>query len=117
MLQVEKVTYSLDPHDILSDKHPADDYLNPGYKIRIDNAYKDFAYSFQARIDTSGRIHFLRFLTPIKEITPEFLEPKTRVVNGIIDVYLQSLLDIKPGSTLGFAHASIVKLNVVGIKN
>lgn len=109
-VHVEKVKVSPDP---LNGVSPSDAYLLPEYDITVNKAYKDFNYSISVIVDVSGRIHFRRFLT---FIMPEFEESKTRVVKGIIEGYLKPYLEITPGNTLGFYHASSVRLNLKGRK-
>jgi hypothetical protein len=58
-------------------------------------------------------MHFKEFLVAVE---PEFLESKTKVAKGIIDVYLRNTLSIKPGSTLGFPHTSLINLHIIGRK-
>jgi hypothetical protein len=98
--------------DKLNGKTEAYDYLYPNYHVLIPNAYKDFAYEFNVLVDEKGKLHLGKFFTNL----PEYREVRKKVLAGIIDVYLQNLLKIKPGSTLGMAHASEITVNVVGRK-
>lgn len=109
--RVEKIKASLDPY--LGHVNRSEEYLYPEYRINIDKAYKDFQYSFSVLVDHQGKMHFKDFLVAVE---PEFLESKTRVAQGIIDVYLKNTLTIKPGSTLGFPHTSLINLHVIGKK-
>ncbi len=111
IIKVEKLKPVMDPY--LGHISRSEEYLHPEYKVLIDKAYQDFQYSFSAVVDHRGKIHFKQFLVAVM---PEFLENKTRVVKGIIDVYLQNLLEIKPGNTLGFPHSSVINLHVIGKK-
>lgn len=109
ILKVEKVKPSADPY--LGYISRSEEYLYPEYKIQIDKAYQDFRYSFQVIVDHNGKMIFKDFLVGVM---PEFLETKTKVVKGIIDVYLKNLVEVTPGSTLGYPHASVISLNVIG---
>jgi hypothetical protein len=110
-LILTRVEPSKDP---LDNATKYDEYYHPEYKILINNAYKDFNYYFNAIIDQHGKIWFKESL--YVNIMPEFKESNERVTKGIIDVYLQRLLDITPGTTLGFVHPSTVTFMVVGKK-
>ena len=79
----------------------------------IPNAYKDFAYEFNVLVDATGKLHLGKFFTNL----PEYREVRKKVLAGIVDVYFQNLLKIKPGSTLGIPHASEITVNVVGRKS
>lgn len=112
ILKVEKVSASADPY--LGYISRSEEYLYPEYKIHIDKAYQDFQYSFQVIVDHNGKMIFKDFLVGVM---PEFLESKTKVVKGIIDVYLKNLIDVTPGSTLGYPHSSVINLHVRGDRN
>ncbi|MEJ7556981.1 MAG: hypothetical protein WKF66_01655 [Pedobacter sp.] len=88
------------------------DYLFPKYRLEISNAYQDFAYELSAVVDDKGRIH----MTQLYFIQAEFLESKKKAVQGILDVYVRNLFKVRPGSTLGMAHSSEIKLILVGKK-
>lgn len=88
------------------------DYLFPEYRIKIEKAYQDFGYSFTAVVDKNGKI----YLNSFRDDMPEYHEQRKKVLEGIIDVYLQNLLIVKPGSTLGIPHSSEITLNVSGKK-
>ena len=109
--RVEKLKATLDPY--LGHINRSEEYLYPEYRINIDKAYQDFQYSFSVTVDHTGKMHFKQFLVAVE---PEFMETKTRVVNGIIDVYLRNLLEVSPGNTLGFPHSSVINLHVIGRK-
>ena len=106
---VEKIKPSLDPY--LGHVSRSEEYLYPEYRINIDKAYQDFQYSFSVIVDHTGKMHFKQFLVAVM---PEFVETKTRVAKGIIDVYLRNLLVVTPGNTLGFPHSSVINLHVIG---
>lgn len=86
-------------------------YLYPEYDIVIKKAYKNFYYPFSVLVDGSGNVHLGKFVT-----SDEFVESRKRVLEGIIDVYLKNLLTIKPGTTLGIPHTSLIMLRVRGIE-
>lgn len=109
--RVEKIMPGLDPY--LGHVNRSEEYLYPEYRINIDKAYQDFRYSFSVIVDHNGKMHFKQFLVSVE---PEFLETKTKVAKGIIDVYLKNILDITPGNTLGFPHSSLINLHVIGRK-
>ncbi len=93
----------------IMDPSRAEEYLNPEYSISIDGAYKDFTHSFTVVVDEKGKMHLGRFA-----VSEEFVESRTRVLKGIIDVYLHKYLTIIPGKTLGIPHASEIKIYLKG---
>lgn len=109
MISLELIS-SVDP---LLGRTKAYDYLYPRYKIVINRAYKDFAYEFNVIADEKGKLRLSYFYTNL----PEFYEVRKKVLTGIIDVYLQNLLTIKPASTLGIPHASEITVSVTGKKS
>ncbi|SKB29417.1 hypothetical protein [Daejeonella lutea] len=111
LLEVVKTNSLADPY--LGYISRSEEYLYPEYKIKIDKAYQDFQYSFQVIVDHNGKMVFKNFLVVVM---PEFLETKTRVAKGIIDVYLKNLLEVIPGNTLGYPHSSVINLHVKGVK-
>ncbi|RAJ34300.1 hypothetical protein LY11_01192 [Pedobacter cryoconitis] len=98
--------------DKLNGRTEAYDYLYPKYKLVIPHAYKEFAYGFNVLVDEKGKMRLSYFFTNL----PEFRETRKKVLEGIISVYLQNLLIIKPGSTLGVPHTSEITVSVVGRK-
>jgi hypothetical protein len=96
--------------DNINGRTQAYDYLYPLYKVVIHRAYKDFAYEFTAVVDVKGKIYLGKFYGEI----PEYHEVRKKVLQGIIDVYLQNLLKIKPGTTLGIPHSSEVTIRITG---
>jgi len=86
------------------------DYMFPQYRISISKAYKDFGFEFSAVVDVNGKIHLGKF----GNVIPEHREARKKTLQAIIDVYLQNLLKITPGTTLGIPHPSEVTLVVVG---
>lgn len=86
------------------------DYMFPRYRIDISRAYKDFGYEFSAVVDAAGKIHLGKF----ENVIPEHREARKKTLQAIIDVYLQNLLKVIPGTTLGIPHPSEIKLIVVG---
>ena len=112
ILTAEKVKPSADPY--LGYISRSEEYLYPEYKIHINKAYQDFQYSFQVVVDYNGKMIFKDFLVAVM---PEFLESKTKVVKGIIDVYLKNLIEVTPGNTLGYPHSSVIDLHIKGMKD
>lgn len=98
--------------DKINGRTEAYDYLYPSYKLVIPNAYKDFAYEFNVLVDEHGKLRLGKFFINM----PEYRETRKKVLTGIIEVYLQNLLKIKPGSTLGIPHASEITVMVTGRK-
>ena len=98
--------------NFLSGQGLSDEYLSPEFNIVINPAYKDFKYSFTVTVDPERRMHFGKSTV---YVMPEFEETYNRVMKGIMDVYLQNLLEIRPGTTLGMAHPSVITVNVKGI--
>ncbi len=84
-------------------------YLYPEYDIVIDGAYKDFYHTFSMLVGPDGTLRLGKFF-----VMPEFEESRRKVLTGIIDVYLQNLLEITPATTLGMPHNSVVYLRVRG---
>src|SRR5690606_27650396 len=85
------------------------EYLYPEYDITIHRAYKDFYYTFSVLVGPDGKLRLGKFF-----VMPEFEESRRRVLTGIVDVYLQHLLDVTPATTLGLPHNSVVYLRVRG---
>lgn len=96
-------------HIELTEKSPAYEYLYPEYTITIDRAYRDFGHDFSVIVDEQGKMHLGKVF-----VMEEFVGPREKVVQGIIDVYLHNLLEIKPAHTLGMPHASVIYLYVKG---
>jgi hypothetical protein len=105
-IEVEKLSKIDKPSGI----GEAYDYLYPAYHITIHKAYEDFGYSFTCVVDKHGKIHLGKFRNDM----PEYYEQRKKVLDGIIDVYLQHLLKVKPATTLGLPHSSEITLNVAG---
>jgi hypothetical protein len=99
--------------DLLLGQGASASYLTPEFNIIINPAYKDFNYSFTVFVDVNGRMHFGKSNV---FIMPEFEESRKRTMKGIMEVYLQNWLDIRPGKTLGISHGSWISLNVKGRK-
>ena len=109
LVSVEKISSV----DVLNGKTQAYDYLYPKYRVVIEKAYKDFGYTFTVFVDEKGKLTLGTFTGAI----PEFYETRKKVLEGIIEVYLQNLLVVKPGRTLGIPHASLITVTVKGIKS
>jgi hypothetical protein len=99
--------------DKLLGKTEAFDYLFPQYRIDITNAYADFGYEFSVVVDAKGRMYLGTFRVSF----PENYEPRKKTLEAIIKVYLQNLLTVIPGKTLGIPHSSEINLTVTGRKN
>src|SRR5690606_19854490 len=84
-------------------------YLYPEYDITIHRAYKDFYHTFSILVGPDGKLRLGKFF-----VMPEFVESRRRVLDGIVDVYLQHLLEVTPATTLGLPHNSVVYLRVRG---
>ncbi len=98
--------------DVLNGKTEAYDYLYPSFRVVIQKAYKDFGYTFTVLVDEHGKMKLGTFTGAI----PEYYEVRKKVLEGIISVYLQNLLVVKPGTTLGIPHASEITVTVKGVK-
>lgn len=109
-IKVSKLGLEYDPNNLLNISS-ADTYLKPEYSITIDKAYKDFFHTFTVLVDQKGRFHVDTFIT-----SPEFTASRRKVLEGIVDVYLQRFLQVVPGSTLGMPHTSQITLHVRGKK-
>lgn len=107
-IQVEKISTV----DKLNGRTEAYDYLYPRFRIVIPGAYKEFGYEFNLLVDEKGRMRLGKFFMNMEE----FRENRTKVLQGIIDVYLANLLIIKPGTTLGLPHSSEITVSVKGKK-
>jgi hypothetical protein len=99
------------PKRTFLDYKPSDAYMHPVYNITIQKAYKDFVYEFGAVVDEKGIIRFGELLTVVEDV-----ENRKAVLNAIIKLYLQPMLKVAPGTTLGFKHSSSIILKVKGIK-
>src|SRR5690606_37484042 len=108
--EVVKEGLQYDPHNLLSISS-ADTYLKPEYSININMAYKDFSHTFTALVDQHGKLQVDTFWT-----SAEFTASRRKVLEGIVDVYLQRFLKVIPGSTLGLPHTSQITLYVKGKK-
>lgn len=98
--------------DVMNGKTQSYAYLYPRYRLVIPNAYKDFGYEFNLMVDEKGQLHLGKFFINM----PEYTEQRKKVLAGITSVYLQNLLKIKPGSTLGMPHTSEITVTVAGRK-
>src|SRR5690554_1567954 len=102
--------YEYDPGEAIG-KSLAYRYLYPEFNIEINKAYKDFYYSFSVFVDQYGKMTVGKFIT-----SPEFEESREKVLQGIIDVYLQNWMETKPGTTLGMPHSTLIMLHVKGVQ-
>ncbi|NRF38438.1 hypothetical protein [Pedobacter foliorum] len=108
LIKVKKIT-TIDP---FKGRTLSYDYLFPYYRIDIDKAYKDFAYEFNVLVNANGKM----YLTTFGNVLPEHKEARKKSLEAIISVYLQNLLAVTPGKTLGIPHSSEIKLVVQGKK-
>jgi len=108
MIRVEK----LSSVDKLNGKTEAYDYLYPRYRIWITRAYDNFGYEFSVFVDCNGKLT----LGSYGNVQPENIAARKKTLEAIINVYLQNLLKITPGSTLGISHASEINLLISGVK-
>lgn len=108
MIKVEKINIV----DRINGKTEAYDYLFPKYRIDISRAYEDFGYEFSVLVDAKGKIYLNKF----RSTDPENYEPRKKTLEAIVNVYLQNLLKVSPGTTLGIPHSSEINLIVSGKK-
>ncbi len=109
LIKVRKIT-TVDP---IMGRTQSYDYLFPYYRIDIDKSYKDFAYEFNVLVNANGKM----YLTSFENVLPEYREARKKSLEAIISVYLQNLLRVTPGKTLGIPHSSEIKLVVQGKKS
>lgn len=107
---VTKEGLPYDPYNLLNISS-ADTYMKPEYSVNISKAYKDFSHTFTALVDQHGKLQVDTFWT-----SPEFTDSRRKVLEGIVDVYLQRFLKVIPGQTLGFPHTSQITLYIKGNK-
>jgi hypothetical protein len=107
ILNVEKTSTV----DKLLNRTASYDYLYPEYRINIQPAYKDFAYTISAVVDQNGNLFVYKF-----NADEDYKENRKKVLQGILDVYVSKLTTIKPGSTLSFTHSTLVVLVLIGKK-
>ncbi len=103
---VEKIS-NVDP---LNNKTRSYDYLYPEYRLVIEKSYKAFAYRFSVVVDAQGKMTVNR----VEGVMKQDLEPRKRLIQGILDVYVRNLYQITPGTTLDIPHSSEITLNLVG---
>jgi hypothetical protein len=109
-----KVTRRTTKPEIENNFDPSDDYLAPTYDIVINKAYKDFYYSFTMYVDDKGGMYYGNALVDLASSGPEFERAYNRIASGIMSSYFKFYLNIKPGSTLGIVHSSMVSVHVEG---
>jgi hypothetical protein len=102
------------PDDPLGDMDPAQDYLYPEYNITVHHAYKDFAYFFSAFVNDKGVITFRKSQI---FLWPEFAASYPQNIKAILAGYVARYVQVKPGTTLGIPHTSIISINLTGKKN
>ncbi|GAB1463984.1 hypothetical protein [Pedobacter sp.] len=87
-------------------------YMYPEYRVEINKSYKDFRYRFSVVVDVKGKMYVNR----VEGVLPEDMPHRKKLIQGIADVYLQNLLYIKAGTTLGIPHSSEITISLVGNK-
>jgi hypothetical protein len=97
--------------DKLQNHSASYDYLYPEYQVTISPAYKNFAYTISAVVDQKGNLFVYKF-----NADEDYKENRKKVLQGILDVYISKLTTVKPGSTLGFTHSTLVVLDLIGKK-
>jgi len=97
---------------ILNNFDTADDYLGPTFNITINKAYKDFYYSFSICVDDKGQMHYVKPLIGFTE--EDYKKSYIHLSQQIMETYLKYYLKVKPGTTLGMPHASVISLHVEG---
>jgi hypothetical protein len=107
IIKIEKISVVNE----LENRTASYDYLYPEYKVTIKPAYKDFVHTISAIVDEKGNIFVYRFTA-----MDDYRENRKKVLQGVLDVYLKKLTDVKPGNTLGFTHSSIIVLDLIGKK-
>jgi hypothetical protein len=113
-LVIVKQVINDDRSETATADQPVIDYLSPEFNISIRKAYDDFNYSFTVLVDDKGQMLFGR---PMVDLEPEFKESMPKVMRGILNGYLKAFLAVKPGTTLGIPHASLIIVNVTGTKS
>lgn len=103
-----------DRSETAADDEPPINYLSPEFNISIHKAYDDFNYSFTVMVDDRGQLTFGRSMI---DLEPEYRESMPRIMKGIVNGYLKTYLQVKPGTTLGIRHASVIIVNVTGTKS
>lgn len=98
--------------DIMNNFDNSDDYLDPTYDIVVNKAFKDFYYSFTMYIDDKGGMHYGYPLVGIDD--EETKADYNHTANAIVESYFKFYLNVKPGTTLGMRHSSMVSIHVEG---
>jgi hypothetical protein len=107
IIKIEKISIV----NKLENRTASYDYLYPEYKLTIQPAYKDFVHTISAIVDEKGNLFVYHFTA-----MDDYRENRKKVLQGILDVYLKKLTDVKPGNTLGFTHSSVIVLDLIGKK-
>ena len=107
IIKIEKISVVNE----LENRTASYDYLYPEYKVTIKPAYKDFVHTISAIVDEKGNIFVYSFTA-----MDDYRENRKKVLQGVLDVYLKKLTDVKPGNTLGFTHSSVIVLDLIGKK-
>jgi hypothetical protein len=90
----------------------SNDYMGPEFDIKVNNAYKNFNYSFSIFVDPAGQLHYGKPLVFIleKERIPTYIH----LSKAVMDSYLKYYLSFIPGKTLGIVHTSEIAVHVTG---
>lgn len=99
--------------DLLNNIIAEQNYLSPTYNIVIHHAYSNFNHFMLVIADEQGKLHFVKSLDLLLDDGER--ENHLKVMKGIVDGYLTYYLNVRPGKTLGMAHASPVMMHVKGI--
>lgn len=105
LISIEKISNT----DKLQNHTASYDYLYPEYRVTIQPAYKEFAYTISAIVDENGNLSVYRF-----NAMDDYKENRRKVLQGILDIYISKLTEIIPGSTLGYKHSSVIILDLIG---
>jgi hypothetical protein len=113
---------SKSPHVTFSKRHTkptmlnnfssSNDYMGPEFDIKVNNAYKNFNYSFSIFVDPAGQLHYGKPLVFILE--KERIPTYSHLSKAVMDSYLKYYLNFIPGKTLGIVHTSEIAVHVTG---
>jgi len=93
----------------------SDDYMNPVYNITIYKAYEDFKYRFSVYVDDAGVMTYRKPLVGFYD-DAEAEKSYNRVSTAVMNTYLKLYFKTIPGQTMGIKHASVIEVDVIGIK-
>jgi hypothetical protein len=110
-----KITQRITKPNIENNFDTSDDYLDPTFDIVINKAYKDFYYSFTMYIDDKANMYYDKPLIALDLSGEELKADYIRISKGVMNSYFKAYMTIKPGSTLGFIHSSLISVHVKGV--